>query len=543
MVTQNRGPFRSSVTILALLLAGFVFAAMSLPGVELQNDLETWLAEDDPQSQALSRMYEYFPKRERILVSWDDSALDDQRLAEFGTAIGKSQYVDDVETAADLVERMRHWKVASDEAIRRLTGVLIGSFPQSPVSSLVTLSPAGERDPGRAIQAIRNAAVDAGVARESVRIDGAVVTSQAVDEEVRTAAWNAVDPVSRPPVFAISGLAGIVLGFLVLGNFRLGMMVAFVAWCVALVTTSLLPFVGRPMNMVTIVMPTLLVVLTISAAIHMANYWKRAVAGGSSRPIQAAIRMGWLPCLLASATTAAGLLSLSISRLEPIRDFGLYSSIGVLLSFFGTLVAFPAMLRLWPVKTHFDLRRNTSFWKWVARLVGRHHRKIIFASLITGVVAAYGLRYLKTEVKVARYFPDESRLLQDARFFEDRIGGTISLEVLVHFDESSEDTIFFDRMEQIRTVTEKIRRHPAITGAISLADFQPDSRRPAGASGFAKMKHRVRNRRAESSIKSGKVESSRRFLSISRDGTQVWDEGDPIDETWRIVAQTKMDCR
>jgi predicted RND superfamily exporter protein len=68
----------------------------------------------------------------------------------------------------------------------------------------------------------------------------------------------------------------------------------------------LIPAVGHTMNMVTIGMPSLIIVLTVSDAIHVANYWKHAAASGVDNPIQETVRMGWRPCLLATATTAGG---------------------------------------------------------------------------------------------------------------------------------------------------------------------------------------------------------------------------------------------
>ena len=147
-------------------------------------------------------------------------------------------------------------------------------------------------------------------------------------------------------MFAISALAGILLSFVLLRSVRIGLMVTAAAWFTAIVTTSLIPAAGHTMNMVTIVMPTLLVVITISAAIHVVNYWRHAAASGVENPIQEAIRIGWWPCLLSNATTGVGLLSLSISRLGPIRDFGVFSTIGTLISFIVAIVGFPAMLRL-----------------------------------------------------------------------------------------------------------------------------------------------------------------------------------------------------
>ena len=61
---------------------------------------------------------------------------------------------------------------------------------------------------------------------------------------------------------------------------------------------------GGSMNMVLVVMPTLLAVLTTSAAIHLCNYWKHSGARDEEGSVIEATGTAWLPCFLAAGTTA-----------------------------------------------------------------------------------------------------------------------------------------------------------------------------------------------------------------------------------------------
>ena len=93
---------------------------------------------------------------------------------------------------------------------------------------------------------------------------------------------------------------------------------------------ALVPALGGRMNLVLVVMPALIFVLSLSAGIHVVNYYCDAVSqsGTAGAPLTA-IRNGWLPCALAAGTTAIGLASLAVSHVIPVRDFGKYSSIGM----------------------------------------------------------------------------------------------------------------------------------------------------------------------------------------------------------------------
>ncbi len=542
------------LAVVGVMVGGAVWAARQLPNIRLQNDIETWLAEDDEQAEALKRMEAYFPKEERIVVSWDSSDLADPRMAELRDRLTNVKFVSKVRTAADLVQQMTQWKVDHKEAVVRLTGVLIGridkntdssptqAVDQCPnVSAVVTLSSAGQADPAAAIEAIRMAALESGVPESELHVGGEVLTSLAVDREVWTATWNSVDPLQRPPVFAISALSGILLAVFVLRSVRVGLLVTVAAWFTALTTTALFPATGHTMNMVTIVMPTLLVVLTVSAAIHVVNYWRRAASTGTESPLREAVKIGWRPCLLATATTGAGLSSLAISRLGPIRDFGVFSTIGTVLSFVVAVFAIPAMLRLFRIPPG-SIRSEHAVWRRIALKVCRHRKAITAGWIVAGLAAACGLQWLQTEVKVGRYFPDDSQLIQDSRFFEQNVGGISSVDVLVHFGADDADRkLFLDRLELIREIENTLRQHPNVSGAISLADFQPKLARPAAdAERSVRMKDVLRSRRTESKIKNGERAASAEYLSVPLPSDDEWTLSDPVDETWRITVQTLL---
>ncbi|MBC7968063.1 MAG: hypothetical protein H7Z17_19305, partial [Fuerstia sp.] len=244
-----------------------------------------------------------------------------------------------------------------------------------------------------------------------------------------------------------------------------------------------------------------------------------------------------------NATTGIGLLSLSISRLGPIRDFGVFATIGTFIFFIVAIVGIPAMLRLSGVRPSAEWKREASpLWGHLAELTCRHRNAIVLIAIALGLSTGFGLQWLKLEVKVGRYFPEHSRLVQDARFLEDNVGGTSSFDLLVHFGEDySEKKFFLERMELIREIEEAVRQHPSISGAVSLADFQPVHLRPESREPRQiRMNYAVRSRRTEEETKTDELASSAEYLAIPKDPGFVWTHDAPLDETWRITTQTHM---
>lgn len=425
-------------------------------------------------------------------------------------------------------------------------------FAGSPAAMFVTLSEAGKEEPRDAFKAIRAAAVEVGIPEDELHLGGRAVAGSELNGQVKKAAWNRDYPIAmfhkRSPIllsFAVCTL----LAFVMLRSFRLATLVIIVANFTTFITVALVPVTHGSMNMVLVVMPTLLSVLTMSAAIHVANYWKHAADRNLRTAVIDAARMARKPCILASLTTAIGLASLTTSPLRPVRDFGLYSAIGCLISLAVVLIGLPALLMFWPAQKPNHAEVEHENWKGFAGLLTRYRTIVTLTSLTAFAVCGYGLRYFRTETKVIRYFPDDSRVVKDYVFLEDNLAGIVPVDVVVRFDKSvlkdpSQD--FIHRMEIVRAIENEIRAHPEISGTISLADFQPVHKPlPENASVPQRARHRARVRRTEqevkeagSSAKSLVTEANSAIELQSPDGRAI-----PIgegDELWRITAQVAI---
>lgn len=547
----------AAMAVLIVMLIVVASAIRQLPGIELQNSVHTWLSPDAPEARILRWCRQRFPEQDEVLVSWNGSSLNDPRVDRFAEALvgkpdeagirtGGLACIHDVITPGDLLERMTQQDVTESQAVERLRGTLIGtvdgtsSFSATPVAVLATLSETGSADVRASLAAIRDAAATCGIPPQDLHLGGDSVTSAALDAEVLNATWNGTDPLQRPPVFLLSGLFGALLAVGVLRSVKLGLMVLICAYVTALVGTALIPLFGHTMNMVVIVMPTLLIVLALSAAIHVANYWKHAAASGMDHPIRQAISMAWLPCLLAAVTTGIGLMSLSISSLEPIRDFGIFASIGTLISLAVVMIGLPSMMVDLPVVPPTKSEVDHPAWRWLGHFLSRHCGKVASICLLLFITATGGLYWFRSEVKVARYFPEGSQLATDYEFLEENLGGVVPVDIIVAFnDEYSETLGFLDRMELIRTVEHQVQQHSEISGALSLADFQPKTAPLSDDAGFlVRTRHTVRTRAIESRVKQTDAADASMFLvADSADGFRDWLPGAPVDEVWRIRAQ------
>ena len=420
----------------------------------------------------------------------------------------------------------------------------------TPTAVAVTLSEAGGAEPDDAVRSIRRAAVACGISEPSLHIGGRAVTTAALNEAVRKSAWNDTPepvPLFRRSIILLSGLVGLVLAFVFLRSIRLGILVVGISWYATAVSIGVIPLTGSSMNMVLVVMPTLLMVLALSAAIHVANYWKHAAYEDPQTAVSRALAMAKQPCVMASITTAIGLISLCTSSLTPVRHFGIYSAIGCVVMLGVVLYGLPSLLQVWSGHRPSLREVDGRAWKQFGILLFRHWKIVSVTCLTLCVVATYGLKFFRTETKVVRYFPESSRLVHDYNFLEENLAGITPVDVVIRFDtQMQERTKFLERLEIVRKAQASIRQHDEISGAFSLADFQPVIERPEpGARRTEMLKYLRRSQAVEKAIKGERSgETSALFVVAELPGDLALPGDGELngvgDELWRISAQASV---
>ncbi len=419
--------------------------------------------------------------------------------------------------------------------------------PGAPVALALTLSDTGLADKKHTLERLQVVAAEVGIPAAELRMGGSAVAGSELNQQVKRSLWNKDVPLTwlhKKSVLLSSLIVGSVLTYLLVRSFRLTAIVMFAAIYTILAMVALVPITGGSMNMVLVVMPTLLLVLTLSGAIHLVNYWKHASVRNPATAIAESVASATTPCILASVTTAIGLASLCTSSLEPVFDFGVYGAIGTLFSLVAVLLIVPALLQLWPGEPPKPQELEHRGWRTLGTWLIR--RPILGASMTLAVSAAatLGLLEFKTETKVVRYFPESSRVIQDYWFLENHLTGVAGIEVVVRFDQATQDrTNLLDRAAIVRQLEEKIRLHEEITGAISLADFIPEVERPAtGSSTLANIRYNKRANLMQDRIRNGEVAAAKAFYCAVAEAHDLTTPGDAGlnkagDEIWRITAQ------
>ena len=112
----------------------------SVRQLRIENDVESWLPEKDPERRALHWAQEQFSVEERILLTWDGSSINDDRIVKLveqlvgkpdqhGNKRGGLPYISSVIEPRQSLSTMQENGIEPQEAARRLEGTILGAGP------------------------------------------------------------------------------------------------------------------------------------------------------------------------------------------------------------------------------------------------------------------------------------------------------------------------------------------------------------------------------------------------------------------------------
>ena len=132
------------------------------------------------------------------------------------------------------------------------------------------------------------------------------------------------------------------------------------------------------MNLLTMILPTLLVILSIADCVHALAHYRSELGREGDKQAILARSLGYIaiPCLFTTLTTAFGFGSLSTAEMQVIHDLGIYAAIGVVVAYTVTFVTVPvflSFLELKPINKEesFSDRLIIRFTSWCGRLATR----------------------------------------------------------------------------------------------------------------------------------------------------------------------------
>ncbi len=243
-------------------------------------------------------------------------------------------------------------------------------------------------------------------------------------------------------------------------------------------TTGLFVAAGHATNWITGIISPILFLVGTASAVHLLSAYRDALADAAPgrEAVIAALRRVALPCLFTSLTTAAGFASLTANRIMPVKVFGLFVCIGVMLAFAATVVLVPAAL---VATARLARRRPLSpappprALEGLDALVQRFPGPVLVVSVLLAAGLAGGIALMRVETNNLKYFRPSAPVVRHALEIEARYGGSSPLDIVI--DTGLPDgALQPDLLVAVADLQDRLDATEGMARGISLADLLQD---------------------------------------------------------------------
>ncbi len=218
----------------------------------------------------------------------------------------------------------------------------------------------------------------------------------------------------------------------------------------------------EPINIILIVLPSIMLIVSMSDVIHLASRYLDALRTEDSnfKAIKLAVKEVGLATFVTSITTAVGFFSLYFVRVQPIQVFGVVMGIGVLIAFFLTFLTLPAIFYIAPGPKFVREEKKNHFWYkylqgWFVFIL-KYRVRVLLAGLVVVVVSLIGTFQVTSNNFIMDDLKPDEPLKVDFNYLDEHYGGVRPFEMSVSVKDTSKTVWDLDVLQQVDSVEQYI---------------------------------------------------------------------------------------
>ena len=232
-------------------------------------------------------------------------------------------------------------------------------------------------------------------------------------------------------------------------------------------------FAGIPLNVITSLLPAVIMVVSVSVVIHLINQFIDEVEDGSSgaEAVENAVGHVGTACFLTSVTNAMGFFSLPVIQAPAIQEFGLFAGLGVLLAFVVTMTFAPlVLLRIGRVPStrwlHLKEGRLEAVLDQLTTWVAAHRRAVFLGVVVLLASMVPGILQITEGTDIVRALKQDAPLRVSSEFIDQHLTGAHSLEFFVQMPDA-DDLTSPAVIRQVLAFSHWLRAQPGVTAVLS----------------------------------------------------------------------------
>ncbi|MBL0126984.1 MAG: MMPL family transporter [Flavobacteriales bacterium] len=230
---------------------------------------------------------------------------------------------------------------------------------------------------------------------------------------------------------------------------------------------------GKPLGILTMLLPTILFVVGMSDVVHILECYLEEIRNGVPRirAIATTYYEVGLPTFLTAVTAGIGFATLGTASIPPLQEFGMYTAIGVLVAFLLAFTMLPALLvlidprKLLPVKdsgSPWD-RRLPQLFQWTIR----NRRRIILGTGIVTVLGVIAASHVRVNNFLLEDLADNDPMKRGFVWFEEEFGGVRPFEMEITVVDPSRTIWDLEVLRQVERVQAYLSKGYEVSGLSS----------------------------------------------------------------------------
>ncbi len=194
---------------------------------------------------------------------------------------------------------------------------------------------------------------------------------------------------------------------------------------------------------------SILIILTISLTIHLivryGEFYAAFPRQDQGSLVRQTVRLMFQPCFFTAITTIVAFMSLVVSGIRPVIDFGWMMTLGIALAFIVSFLFFPLSLLFMRPRSSVsnrDITKRTT--NAIALFALRHQPKILTFFAVLIALGLFGIFQLRVDNRFIDYFKKTTEIYQGMNVIDTQLGGTTPLDIII---DAAPD--FFDYLKEL----------------------------------------------------------------------------------------------
>jgi len=245
-------------------------------------------------------------------------------------------------------------------------------------------------------------------------------------------------------------------------------------------TVGLMAKMGIDINIISYMIPTLLMIISVSDSVHfMVKYFQALHEFGHRREalFQTIKKIG-TALMLTSVTTAVGFGALSFVNIKIVSEFGIFTAIGVFFAFIISILFLPSMFMLMKQTADdkliiYNVGVRVKVVQKISTLVRAYPKHIIISWCFIACIGTWGAVKINPHSKLLEDLRPGNKLLDDMKVAENRMGAILPVEIILEImnDGPYEDIQDVEVMQFLDRVGAFMSAIPEIGKVMSVTQY------------------------------------------------------------------------